>query len=115
VNIADVQMISSAGDEEVRGSGVICDEAFSACLVLRQHRLGRRMNRHQTGFPELRAANRQQALLQIDIVDLQANGLTNPQASDTEQAEQTVKRPGAQAIARRKVQSTTKQARDFLV
>ena len=74
---------------------MLCSEALSACLILRQHRLGRWVNRDQAGLAELGATNRQQPLLQIDVLELQANGLANPQAGNAEQAEQTVKRPRA--------------------
>ena len=95
MDITDVQVISSTGDEEGRGCGAACKEALPARSILREHLLGRPMDRYEAGFAELGTANRQQTFLKIDILDLESDRLTNPQAGDTEQAEQTVIRPRA--------------------
>jgi hypothetical protein len=89
--------------------------ALAPRSILREHLLGRGMYRHQTRFAELGAANRQHTFLEIDILDSESDRLTNPQAGHTEQPEQTVIGPRAQAPAGRKLQGAFEQARDVLV
>jgi hypothetical protein len=38
------------------------------------------MQRHQTGFTELGAEDRQQIIFQIDVISFEPQRLTNPQA-----------------------------------
>ena len=79
MDIPNVQMIASAGDEE-RRCGAAGKEALPARSILFKHFPRRRMDRDQTRLAEFGAANRQYTCLQIDILGLETDRLANPHA-----------------------------------
>ena len=70
-------------EKPVTPSGVIC-----------QYLLGRGVYRYQAGLVKLGVANRQQALLQVDVWALQGYSLTDPQASNRQKTKEAVVCPG---------------------
>lgn len=97
------------------GAGAPGKELVTTRHVLGEHFSGRGMDRYDARLAELGAADRQQSLLEIDILELQADRLTNAQAGNAQQPEQTVIGPGAQATDRSQAQSALEQALDLLV
>ena len=76
---------------------------------------GARMQRHVPGLAELRLPNGQQALVEINIADLETDRLTEPHAGDAEQPQEAVVGRPSQAICRRQRQRASHQASEFIV
>jgi hypothetical protein len=62
----------------------------SRCAVFRECRPGRVSNRSQPRLAELRLPNGQQALVEINIADLETDRLTEPHPGDAEQPQEAV-------------------------
>src|SRR5882672_9251218 len=74
----------------------------------------RRMNGHQPIFAPFGPANTEKAVLQIDILQLQIDGLPDPKPRDDQKPEQCEKRTGKDAGGRKKLQGRPQKALQLL-
>ena len=78
MNAADVQARTPGGDEDVAAAAVT-DELLTTPKVVGQHSAGRRMKRHQPRSTELGGSDRQHALIEINVAELQIERFRNAQ------------------------------------
>ena len=115
MDITDVQVMSTTCNEEEPRWVAVRNAAIPTGSIMGKHFLSRSMDRYQARFTEFGAADRQQAVLEIDIVELQANRLTDPQTRHAQQSQQAVVGPRTQTIKRRKFERATQQVSNFLL
>lgn len=68
-------------------------ESIALVPVSFQHIAGRRVNRDQSGFSELRVTYGENALVEIDIFKVKVDGFTDSHPGDAEQAEDCIMGP----------------------
>jgi DNA topoisomerase IA len=71
MNLSAIQSMAPVGDEQIRGDHSSHPMAPTSGDIVRQHRTGRSMQRHQASFTELGAADRQHRRLQIHILQFE--------------------------------------------
>src|SRR5438552_18845964 len=95
MNAADIQARTAVEHEHVPAAA-LAHKLLATPNIVSQHGTGRRMKRHQTGSTELGSSDRQHALLEIDVVELQVERLGDTQTGDAEQTEKAVEHPRPQ-------------------
>src|SRR5947208_826755 len=99
MNVSAIQSVSPAGDEQIGGHLTLSPMTSASDDVVAEHFTGRRMQRHQAGFAELGAADRQHPRLEIDILKLKITCFAETQARNAQKPEQTVVDPRPQFTA----------------
>src|SRR5215468_1275957 len=84
MNATDVEPRSTIGNEHII-RGTCAEKLFTSLKVVDQHNACGRMERHETGSTELGGLDREHALLDIDIVELEIERFGNAQTRDAEQ------------------------------
>jgi hypothetical protein len=74
MNVADVEPIATACDEDIGGDGVV-EERFAALEVVNQDITSACMNGDRTRPAELGATNRQDRVIEVQIAKLQVQRL----------------------------------------
>ena len=90
-------------------------ELFAALPVVSQGFDGRCMQRNQAGLAELGTADRQDAFVEIDVTQREAERFANTQARYAQQSEEAIQAAVCQPLFRWQLQSTFQQAIDVAV
>jgi hypothetical protein len=96
MNLAAVDPIAPARDEEIRGHRPLPPVMGPAAEVLGEDLAGRPVERDKSRFAELRATDGQHGGVKVDIAHLEVSRLADAETRDTQQAEERVVQPRAQ-------------------
>ena len=117
MNATDVEPRATIGNEHA-----VCaaraEELFAALKVVDEHGACGWMEGHETESAELGSPDREHALLEIDIIELQVERFGDAQARDAEQPQKAMKDPGPQRGRRprgRQLQRRFQQGLHFLL
>ena len=117
MNATDVEPRAPIGNEHVVRAAR-AEKLFASQKVVDQHSACGWMEGHKAGSTELGSSDREHALLDIDIIELQIERFGNAQTRDAEQTQKAMKDPGPQRRRRpcgRQLQRCLQQAPHFLL
>ena len=117
MNATDVEPRATIGNEHVV-RGARAEKLFAPLKVVDQHGACGWMEGHEAGSTELGSPDREHALLEIDIIELQIERFGDAQTRDAEQTQKAMKDPGPQRCRRpcgRHLQRCFQQAQHFLL
>jgi hypothetical protein len=114
MNVLDQQAATVLGDEEIRAASPV-GLFVPARRIPQQHLPGRGMHRHEARLAELRVADDEDALPQIDVIPAHPEGFADAQPGHGEKPEQAMEGPSAQSVDGRQVQRRGQQPLDLLI
>ena len=115
VDFAAIQAVAPVGHEQVGRDRTPRPMTGAARYVLGHHAARRVMQGDQAGLSKLGALDRQHTCAQIHVRQRELARFAEAQAGDTQQAEQTVVRPGPQSPLARQRERRLEQASDLRV